>query len=386
MKIVKEQLIIKKKKYFDEGEKNLFMVSTLFQLFGAIEAQKEFKTKNNTLVLLFYGASNSDHTQLMERLSLFDYDKLIILDKGDAKSYINLNISLIKELKKEVYTNAFVGFFSANLRRFVANIKYKRLFLLDDGVYTISIHNELYNLDAIGYKEYILPFSEKPRVGKLKKLKFKLYNNFRKEYLKFLGYKNDMNVINLGFFTMFDLPQYQNEMIVKHNFDSLKSEYGIEKKISCENCLYFLGQPLDRALGMSHGVYLMYMQDIIRKYKEEDKEFIYITHRAEDEEVVNEIGELGVEVLSLNQPFELYCLENSLNIKQIASFNSTALFSMKKLFPEIEIDVFRFPVSKAISKNIDLIHGMLYDIGADIFQWDTNGSYQIKEKESLCHL
>ena len=364
---MKAKLNIENHHPFEGEERNLFIVSTLFQLLGAIEAQKKLKTKNNILVLLFYGNQNLDQTHLKNQLSSFEYDKLIILDKGDSKSYINLNISLIKELRKEFYQNVFVGFFSTNMRRFIANINYKKLFLLDDGVYTIAIHNELYNVNAKGYRKYILPFSEKPRVGLLRKVKFIIYNNLRKFYLLLHGYRNDMSSIKLDFFTIFNLSKYQNELIINHNFSFLKSTYNLERNNLNNNIVYFLGQPLDRSLKVDINLYSIYLKAIIEQYKKENKKLIYIVHRAEDENILNKIKELNVKIIKPKQSFELYCLDNQIHISHLASFHSTALFSIKKIFIEARIDAFKFNVSEINSKNLDLIYKMLNSIGAKVF-------------------
>jgi hypothetical protein len=364
---MKAKLNIENHHSFKGEERNLFIISTLFQLLGAIEAQKKLKTKNNILVLLFYGDQNLDQTQLKNQLSSFQYDKLIILDKRDSKSYINLNIALIKELRREFYINVFVGFFSTNIRRFIANIHYKKLFLLDDGVYTIAIHNELYNVNAKGYKKYILPFSEKPRVGQLRKVKFIFYNNFRKFYLLLHGYRNDMSVMKLNFFTIFNLSQYQNELILNHNFNFLKSCYCLEKNNVNKNIVYFLGQPLDRSLEISIEDYLIYIQMIIKQYKKENKRIIYIAHRAENRKILDKIQKFNIELIKPKQSFEFYCLDNNIKITHISSFHSTALFSIQKIFVDVRVDAFRFKVYGINSKNLDLLYKMLNCIGAKVF-------------------
>ncbi|NEW61143.1 hypothetical protein GSY74_07600 [Sulfurovum sp. bin170] len=388
MKRVETKLIIKRKKDFDKGEKNLFMVSTLLQLLSAVEAQRYFNAKNCTLVLLFYGDKNQDETHLKSKLHLFDYDKLVILDKGDAKSYINLNITLIKELRKEHYRRVFVGFFGANMRRFIANIGYEELFLIDDGVYTISIHNELYSSNTEGYKKYITAFSEKERKGRLKKLKFALYHNFRKSYLLLYGYKNDMRKMKLNFFTMFQLPQYQDEIIITHKFEALREQYNLSSDTNKDDTIYFLGQPLDRVIDISSEQYLRYLKTIFEKYKQENKSIIYIPHRAENKNLLDEIevmDEYNLQILKPDIAFELYVLDNRINITHIASFTSTALSSIKKLFPSAKVEAFKFPMEGEIGKTSSLIYSLFADEGIAVYEWNMCCLYQTKDEESLCH-
>jgi hypothetical protein len=356
---MKAKLHIKIKQNFVGKERNLFIISTLFQLLSAIEAQKSFKTKNNILVLLYYGNHNKDQMQIEKFLSYFEYSKLIILDKGNSKSYINANIRLINELKKETYDFLFAGFFSANFRRFIVNLTYKELFLIDDGVYTIFIHNELYNHNAIGYKKYILPFSEKQRKSKIKKIKFMLYHWFRIFYLNLHGLKNDMKNKDINFFTIFDLTKYKNEKIIIHNFDYIKNIFNLLSHEVNDNTIYFLGQPLQRSLGIKDEQYIKYLRILFDRYKKDNKKITYIPHRAEKNTIYEIVKEMDVNLLQIEEAFEIYCLKYNIIPYKVASFHSTALFSVKKLFNNTKIDAFQFEVEKKLSKNLLLIYDFL---------------------------
>lgn len=386
---MKNKLQIELKNTFEGGERNLFFVSTALQLLNAVEAQKYFKTKNNILVLLYYGNQNNDQEQLENLLELFDYSKLIIFDVSNKKKYIKIIISLIKELKQESYDKVFTGYFSANLRRFIANTTYKELLLIDDGVYSIAIHNELYNPYAKGYKKYITEYSEKKRTTKLKQLRFDMYHKFRKLCLKIYGCKNDMANMDLKFFTIFDLPQHNNEIIIKNNYDFLKSYYHIKStsQYTSENkTVYFLGQPLSRSINMSHSEYLLYIESIFEIYNKDNKKVIYIPHRSEGKETIEAIKEIqskDIEVQELSMPFELYVLKNGIEIKHIASFVSTALFTIKKLYPYARVDAFKFPVSGQVGKTASLIYDMLAKDRANIFQWNGNCSYGVNNTKGV---
>lgn len=366
MKRKKERLLIKGKPLIDENDISLFMVSTLFQLLSAIEAKKYFDIKNTILVLLFYGNNNKDEEQLKKYLNLFDYDKLIILEKNDAKSYINLNIKLIKELQKNRYKYVFTGFFSANLRRIIANLKYKELFLIDDGVYTIYIHNELCNPNFNNqYQKYILPYSEKPRKKILKKIKFFLYNNFRKLYLKLFLLKNDMDNYNLSYFTIFKLTKYSNENVINHNFNYVKELFHSKKK-EIDDRVYILGQPLERSINNKTSDYIQWINAIIKKL---NKKIVYIPHRAENKEKIYEISKIVNEVLYLEDNFEIFMLKNSKKITHIVSFISTALYTVKIIEPDICIEAYKIPVNDnnhKVYNNVLLTYKIFKEIGIEI--------------------
>ncbi|MEA2019528.1 MAG: hypothetical protein U9N59_13900 [Campylobacterota bacterium] len=356
--------------------KNLFLISTAFQLINAIEAQKYFRTTNNILVLLYYGNQNKDHDQLKKTIDLFKYDELIIYDVSNQKSHLKPTIELINKIKSYQFENIFTGFFSANYRRFIANFKYKSLYLIDDGVYSISIQNELYGSNIEGYKKYILPYSEKKRETLRGKIKFEIYHALRKLYLLLNGCKNDMNNYkDLNFFTIFDIETIENEKIVKNDLTFFKSKLNyINKENENEKLIYFLGQPLNRAFSLSDATYISYLESIFDLYSDFSK-IVYVPHRAEDTNIINIIQNKyskQIVILEPKMPIELYIMENKLNINNIASFLSTALFSIKKLIPNINIDVYSIPVPLGDKKNVSLIYKILKKTNINMYYWKGN--------------
>jgi len=246
----------------------------------------------------------------------------------------------------------FVGFFSANLRRFIANISYQKLYLIDDGVYTVSIHREIYNSHSNKlYKKYITRYSEKQRDNFYRQLKFEFYHLSRKISLWKNGLRNDMKIKQLNFFTMFNLPQYKNEIIEKNNFSFLKQYYNSQQFIE-DDSVYFLGQPLYKVDNMTLNKYINMLKCIFNYYKERHQNIKYIIHRSEDEDVVNAIKDMDyVEILNLSMPVELFLLRNNIKIKKLVSFVSTGLFSVKIIYPSVDIDAFYFTASKSDIKN-----------------------------------
>jgi len=340
------------KKFVEGEDNNIFFVSTPFQLLSAIEAKQAFKTKNNILVLLYFGGNEQDTLQMQELTRLFDYSELVVFDVINKKKYLDETIAFLKQLKTDSYNYLFVGFFSANLRRFVANVNYQKLYLIDDGVYTISVHREIYaSQNNELYKKYITRYSEKKRDNPYKQLKFEIYHLYRKIALWKNGLKNDMNPKELNFFTMFNLPQYKNEIIAKHSFSFLKKRYSNQKLI-VDDSVYFLGQPLYKVDNMTLEEYVNVVKSIFNYYKAQHLKVKYITHRSEDEDVIKEIESIAnIEVLTLPMPIELYLLSNNIKVNKLASFVSTGLFSVKTMYPSVDVDAFYFTASKLNMKN-----------------------------------
>ena len=184
--------------------------------------------------------------------------------------------------------------------------------------------------------------------------------------------------MDLNFYTIFDLPQYKDEIIIENNYTFLNSHYQNKaniiprkERLKYSGTIYFLGQPLYSSLPINYTQYLSYLQSIFSFYVQNKQNIIYIPHRGEEEKTFKDIKELYpqcIKVHKLSQPFELYLLENNIPINHLASFVSSALFTVKKLYPDVTIDAFKFPIKGKSEKNVLLIHTMLENIGANILK------------------
>ena len=366
---------IRKENNFLYNDTNLFLITTAFQLVCAAEAMAYFKNTNNIIIFIKYG--NVDKIQYKDIIELCNYNVFIEANFSQLKKkqLMKETITLLNTIHNivPVYDKVFTGFYSANLRRIIANIKYSELYLIDDGVYTISIHHELFSKKTDNIKtKYIRKYSEKNKKTFFKKARFLMFHYFRCLYFYLHGYKNDIkNKKQLNFFTMFNLTQIQKEKIIIHNFEHLKSIY--KNKTMIENVnenIFFLGQPLDRVLDISNERYLNHIKYYILNKGFENKHIFYVPHRAENAKIIQEIVNISknITVLKLDEPFEIYCLKNNLTINHLVSFVSTALYSIKKLYPKTKIDAIKLSNDKQYSIDSKEIYEEFNKIGINIYE------------------
>jgi len=348
---------VKKVSNYKLTKANIFIISNTLQLINAIEAQDTFQTNNNILVLLFFGVKKGNQNNIEEYLHLFPYSQLIIMDNCVRSNYIELNLELIKILNTYNYDMLFTGFFSANIRRILCNLSYQTMYLLDDGTYAYALHNELYNPNYTGEDALIRKYSEQKK--KLwRKMHFFMYDTYRKLSFNFHGYRNDFKRIQLNFFTIFPLKQYKDENIINHNFQKIRKLFENETTISKDSykeSVYFLGQPLPKLQNVFDEDYILYIKQIINFYSNKNLNIIYTPHSEESSHIINMLNKLqnkNFKIEYINKPFEFYSLENNLNIISLASFFSSALFTMKIINPNINIDSFILPKDKALPDNI----------------------------------
>ena len=329
-----------------EGSQNLFVVSTPMQLLSAIEAQKYFKTKNNVLIILFFLIRDGKNINQMFKLSeYFPYDKLITF-QNHKKNFLPFT-RFLKEITSPFYQYVFFGYSTFMYRRMIANLKYKKLYFIDDGVHTLTTHKQVFNLDN---KKLLKEFKPYPNV----KLKHKL---LRLGY-KIKGYKIDIYLEDLNFFTLFNLTPYKNEEIIKHDFSHVRNLFYKEPIES--QTVYILGQPLTRAIGLASLLYLDYIKGIFDSYK--DRKIVFVPHRTESiDELLRELIDSykNVSILEIDEPIELYFMYHNIYPKDIASFMTSALFNLKVIFPHADIKAFKIKL-KSLSEfhqnNIQLIY------------------------------
>jgi hypothetical protein len=322
-----------------EGEEqNIYFVSTPGQMLSAIEAQNHFKTKNNVLVILFFVVRDGKNINQMFKLSeLFPYDKLITYQNKSAKFYISF-IPFLKIFKEDSFHYLFFGFNTILYRRIVANIKFKELYYLDDGVHTITTHEDTHNdLNNTTRDEY-KPF---PKTLNFLKVRF----IYAKHDLKADTYLN-----NLNFFTVYNLKQYKNEKIIKHNFSYLRTL--LIKNETIDNTVYLLGQPLVEMVGVEQDIYNNHLKIIFKIYSA--YKIVYIPHRLEivHEEIRKYIeNNDNIDLFVPNEPIEFYFLNNNIYPMEVVSFITSALFNIRKLFPKTKTKAFEIDI-----KNLDIHH------------------------------
>ena len=331
----------------EEGENNLYIVSTPMQLLCAIEAQNHFKTKNNVLVILFFLIRDGKNiNQMFDLLKYFPYDKLITYQNSNGKKIFKL-IKFLKKISSINYQNVFFGYSTPIYRRIVANVDYKKLYFFDDGVLTITTHNQIYNKKYFHSELSSLPVEKQNYKKRLRDIYYALNH-----------IKIDCSLTEMNFFTMFDLPVFQNEQIINNNFSYTRELF--LKDVEPDNAIYILGQPLKRAIKMHTFEYIRYLDKVFECYS--DRKIVYIPHRVEPmSEWFQYIlyKHKNLTILYLDMPVELFFLKNGIVPTKVISFMTTALFSIQKIFPQsspqyIEIDTSLY--TQYHQENIQLIY------------------------------
>lgn len=294
---------------------NLFIVRTPMQIVSALEAMDYFQTSDNILVII-HNRKKNNLQQIQRVMELFDlhhlFDEIMeVHHHRQSKFFLLLN--LIQTLKRRTYETLFLGLYDSMGRLFLSNLIYRNAYLIDDGTATIIAHHRIVN-------------SMKTHTVGLKALRARLF-----------GLRLHHHNAPLGFFTLFQLPQYAQEPIITHRFAYLKRYFSQPDEYS--NIIYLLGQNITDVPIVSKEKYLCYIQQILEKYPDHD--IVYIPHRAETlHQELQTLPNRRFTIQKTTLPIELYFLMHRIYPTHVISFFTSALYTLNILFENSTIESF----------------------------------------------
>ncbi|MBN2895154.1 MAG: hypothetical protein JXK05_04585 [Campylobacterales bacterium] len=309
---------------------SLYIVRSPLQLLNAIEAKHHFKTQRNILVVLYNKNSNAtdlNNIQLTQLLEVDSWDEIIEYNKGERKSAggLRAQVRIIKKLRQEHFDFLFSGDYAVLHQIMIANIPCKSLYLLDDGTLTLTI-----------YKNGLDPnYKERGFARRFKLFRYRLFN---------LKTDHDKPV---NFFTCFHLDPVEGKTIVFNHYDFLKTRF-LPHTIRDDETLYFLGSSLLNTGKITEETYIRTLRACIDYF---DRPMVYIPHRAEI--VGDALKALQSDRFRLDAstgPIELRFLLERRYPMHIASFFSTALYTLNHIFPESAIVSIRFKDEEILGK------------------------------------
>ncbi|MEO5603137.1 MAG: hypothetical protein ABIR06_19600 [Cyclobacteriaceae bacterium] len=330
---------------------NLFLISTPLQLINVIEAKRELNIPDEHSVAIFITYSSNLIT-LKKIINGSQWKEMHFIDddieslRKHEKNFKNrkilpvikkaiANLAKIKSLirKFKEVDRLIVGYYLGmeNLHM-MNNIRYKSLYLLDDGIATIEVNERRKNNTSF---------------LKNQSIEFYLKTWFKK-YI--FGYKLS-HPTSVNFFTIYDIAVGPNDSIVKHNYTEVKKLIkGLEKTDE----VFFLGQPLSEIHPeiVTEETYLHYLREIKKYFSKSN--LVYIPHRDELPDKCSRIEKtLSIPIKRLDLPIELFLLNQIKKPCLLSGFITSALPNCKEIFgDELEIIAFRINPQKVISKTM----------------------------------
>lgn len=319
---------------------SIFFISKPLELLGAIEARNQFKIKDSVLVIKVSKSDEPTINYLIEKSG--NWNTII---RTKRKSSYGLSwLKLILRLQKEEYEYLFTRAFPI-ASYFVNNLKYNKLYLLDDGNATINIAKEFRDCNNLT-KRFSL-FKGKNKKG----IKY----DFVKYIYGFYGIKTEKLVKKIGFYTFYDLPNYPNQIIIENELNWFKS-LKVNAIPQSSNKVYIIGTDIVGAGIVNLKGYLITLKKIAELYKE--KELIYIPHGRELNAEIEEIKQhINCEIRRNEFNIELdFILRNEYPVHVVGTI-TTALITLKLIYKkDIRVEFFNFDESKVVKDKRNDIH------------------------------
>ncbi|MFW2552961.1 hypothetical protein [Aliarcobacter butzleri] len=313
---------------------NLFIVESPFQLLSAIEAGKYFNNEKSLFVIK-YNKKESNVIQLKKIKDLFNLKNVVEISPLFSNFDSNIQLFLLlKKFAKEkvVFNKIFIGEYrSFHMRKFFDYFSKAESYCLDDGNITYQIFQLIKEKKDEYYFSNGFKGLSKKIIYEMQSIVFGLNN---------LEIKRDIKL-----FTCFDIPR-ENKHII-HGFSNIKKEYEITES---NNVVYFYGAYLE-IIGIPKEKQIIFLEEVIDFFKKMNLEIVYLPHRLESEGKLNLIkNKLNLKIIKNEFPAEIQLLVDGFIPKYIASFASSVLVSLPKIFPEIK-NVYSFFPSSSILPN-----------------------------------
>src|SRR5690606_5589915 len=102
--------------------------------------------------------------------------------------------------------------------------------------------------------------------------------------------------------------------------------------------IYFIGTNLVGADVIDINTYSVLLEAVFKRNMQEGH-IVYMPHRFENVDYLQDLFKCySIEVIRPNNIIEIFFISNKIVPKKIISFYSTAIFSLKKIFPQTEVN------------------------------------------------
>ena len=299
---------------FEKGEPSLFIIGSPFQLLCAYEAIHTFNIYDYKIIVV-YNESDSRKNQIFSMLEAFKlkYSKCEENKIHASRMIFNKSIWGLNKKEKK-YNRIFIGNYDLISYRTIALSQANNgcnFIFLDDG--NASIHF----LKKGHYKHsFFCSLLEKIFLG---------ISHFRginpEKY--FFSIYNDINTY---------------KVVYPNKFDHLGAQ--LTNSDHPEKC-YFIGTnstEFVRAMGISLEKYRAYLKKALEALKKQYGSTVYIPHGRDINSNDKELCQyLSISYTPLQEAIELYLVKNGIRPQVVAGFSSSALFNIKKIFPNSQV-------------------------------------------------
>lgn len=280
---------------------DLFIVESPLQLLCAFEAIKKNSGSDYKLLLRKTQRGLNDvHLINCAKFLKLEYSTFLLRTEHTKLDFLKNSFLWFKLYKNDYNTIYFGSFYSSFLRTIKKLLRNENIIYLDDGAATLRAQKDILEKKSLC----------------------------------------------VDWFTFFNINKLDSQKVIYHNFDYLK-KIVVKSNI---NSSYFIGQPVHVMTNFSKDDYIRCLSEVAKKFTRTTP-LIYIPHRVEDTSFIKHIP--NIKVLTVDLPIELFFLQSHIDQPyEIYSHYSTALITLKKIFPSTNVVAIRNKCDTENSSNI----------------------------------
>lgn len=299
---------------------DVFILSSPLQALNAVEARAALGSEEAAAVIV-EGRYAQSNAQIRAALDGTAWDRVMTV--GLRRTPLGSRYESVREtvasLRRYSVGRLFLGHHFDLALHLANSVPHRETFLLDDGVATIAV-----SLRRAGGPD----IRDNTPAWKWCARRFLLRVRDRMRL-------RDVNPLH--YFTVYDgLPADAANIMHRNTLDQLR---GRKRRVGSSGETWFLGMGSE-AIFRSRERYLAYLREIRRS--DPGASFRYVPHRNEPPELLEAVRtQSGMTPLAMDVPVELHLVRQAQTPRTVASFISSALYTVGALFPS-EIDVISY--------------------------------------------
>lgn len=325
----------------NQGSTNVFVASTPLQLISCSEAREHYGCASDSCVLIVARPDNKEtESQMVFLAGALGWNDRQTVFLGKMSFYLKL-ATIFRRLSKRQIPRLFIGNKNSWVHEtFYLGLDSAQVIFVDDGLATVkyyhAIHDESFcSRVSSGKRRVLAAFGIR------------------------LNHVHDTS--SIAFFTCFPLPDSERISIENHDFPLFRRTFKSHAPSSDGRpVVAFLGQPFGGEERLEQ--LKVHMQFVVERHK--NARILYFLHRKEiPEELEKVLGAFPVEMRQAGRPIEVEVAMSGETYLGFYSFASTALFTIKKIFPEMQVFQIDDKVLASKLPYYDEIVQMLHRIG-----------------------
>ena len=298
-------------------ERVLVVAQSPLQIIGAAQWLNDYRPRFYDLVLIYDPRSLENFKQMRAICELFKLGEFEVIKNTGISSFL-IYTKFIKHAVTRSYDCVLIGGYGSFHQALIANLNVN-IFLIDDGS---DAFNVLQKMKTIGPNWGI-------RERGLKVFRFNV-----------MGLKSIIeNENRICFYSFLLSESVDYPRVINHQFGALRTLLTQQSIVKGGGShAFFVDTPLvETGLVSLKANELVYQQAKAMS----GQNLVYIPHRSQHQAPSHLLAlRLGLEVVIPETPVEVYFLINSLEPSQIFGTSTSAIFSLKILFPKCQFFVF----------------------------------------------